>query len=241
MAGASVTSDRAAVDHWLKDDPKIHSAVILYDSKDAVSSSEATGVFPSVLKANGIKILDSISFQTGDIDFSAQVTRAKGLAPDGVVVAALYNEASHLMREMRSQGMQQPVAAGIGILDPRFIQLAGPSAEGVVVGTDYFSGIKSAANEMFVVEVDKQVHAPPSNAAALIYDTLYLVRNCIIKQNVMGDDVAADRRKIQQCVSTTKDEKTPLLLGATSFNADGESIRKPNVLIVKGGDFVLAP
>ena len=34
--------------------------------------------FPAVLKARGIEVIDNISFQTGDIDYSAQVTKVKG-------------------------------------------------------------------------------------------------------------------------------------------------------------------
>ena len=52
------------------------------------------------------------SFQTGDIDYSAQVTKAKGLSPDGLVVSALYNEAGNVTRELRKQGMNQPIVAG---------------------------------------------------------------------------------------------------------------------------------
>ena len=102
------------------------------DAKDAVSSFDGKTVFPDLLKQRGIEVLDTVSFQTGDIDYSGQVTRAKALNPDGIVVSALYNEAGHAVSEIRKQGMKQPIVAGVGVNDPRFIQIGGPATEGVL-------------------------------------------------------------------------------------------------------------
>src|ERR1700755_425035 len=62
------------LDTWLKHQSKpIKTVVVLMDGKDAVSANDGKNVFPSVLKAHGLQILDTITFQTGDIDYSAQV------------------------------------------------------------------------------------------------------------------------------------------------------------------------
>ena len=86
---------RPLLDIWLKKQQSspIKKVVIFMDAKDAVSSFDGKTIFPKLLKEHGIEILDTVSFQTGDIDYSAQVTRAKALNPDGLVVSALYNEA----------------------------------------------------------------------------------------------------------------------------------------------------
>ena len=123
---------RPLLDAWLKSQsPPIKKVVILMDAKDAVSSFDGKTVFPALLKEHGIEVLDTVSFQTGDIDYSAQVTRAKALNPDGIVVSALYNEAGHAVAEIRKQGMKQPIVAGVGVNDPRFIQIGGAATEGV--------------------------------------------------------------------------------------------------------------
>src|SRR6185503_11520955 len=85
------------LDAWMKKNSAkpIKKVVILMDAKDAVSSFDGKTIFPQILKEKGIQVLDTISFQTGDLDYSAQVTRAKALNPDGIVVSALYNEAAH--------------------------------------------------------------------------------------------------------------------------------------------------
>ena len=87
LARAAADPD-GVIERWLAANPGIKKVVILLDTKDAVSKSDGSAVLPAALKERGITVLDSISFQTGDIDYSAQVTKAKSLNPDGLVVAA---------------------------------------------------------------------------------------------------------------------------------------------------------
>jgi branched-chain amino acid transport system substrate-binding protein len=226
------------IDAWVKHQAKpIKKVVILMDSKDGVSSADGKAVFPAVLKKHGIQILDTISFETGDIDFSAQVTRAKALSPDGIVISALYNEAAHVAVEVRKQGMKQPIVAGIGINDPRFIAIAGPAAQGVMTASDFFAKNPKPSVAAWVAAFVKRNGKEPSNGAALMYDTLYLTRSCIMKTGVDGKDVQKDRVKLRDCWAHMKDQDAPLT-GSTTINKDGDAERTPVVLVVKGNGFV---
>src|ERR1700743_512014 len=71
------------LDVWLKRNP-VKSVVILTDVKDAFTKIDGNAVFPAELKKRNVNVLDNISYQTGDIDFSAQVTQAKELNPAGI-------------------------------------------------------------------------------------------------------------------------------------------------------------
>jgi branched-chain amino acid transport system substrate-binding protein len=58
---------------------------VIYDAKDAVSTAIATKIMPKVFASADIKVLNEsylISFNTGELDVSAQVTKLKGLNPD---------------------------------------------------------------------------------------------------------------------------------------------------------------
>ena len=234
----SNTSDKldgALLAAWLAKQPKpIKSVVIFVDTKDGVSNSDGTVVFPAALKKLGIAVLDTISFQTGDIDFSAQVTKAKALQPDGVVLTGLYSESAHVVREMRRQGMTQPIVAGIAVMDPRFNELAGADANGIMSVTDFFAGDQNPTIAAWAQEFEKRYHKQPSNVAALMYDTLYLTRECIRQHGVAGKDPTADRTAIRDCWAHMKGAEAPLT-GATTINADGETIRKPTILLIEAG------
>src|SRR6185437_3295405 len=93
----------------------IKSVAIIYDAKDAVSTAIATKIMPAVFKTNDIKVLngnDLVSFSTGDLDVSAQVTKLKSMNPDGVVIGADYSQAIIVIREMKRQGFVKPIIGG---------------------------------------------------------------------------------------------------------------------------------
>jgi branched-chain amino acid transport system substrate-binding protein len=237
FASTTMKTDGALLDHWLKKQPKpIKSVVIFYDSKDAVSSSDGKAVFPEVLKQRDIQVLDSITFQTGDIDYSAQVTRAKALNPDGIVLTAIYNEAGHLVAEVRKQGMNQPILAGIEILDQHFMEIAGAAAEGVTTASEFYREDPKPAVAEFVDEFQKENNNQlPTNSAGLMYDTLYLMRQCIVSTGVR-DSSAAAKVKIRDCWANMKNVDAPLT-GPTSIDTNGEGVRTPTMLVVKNGVF----
>jgi branched-chain amino acid transport system substrate-binding protein len=231
---------RPLLDAWLKKQATpIKKVVILMDAKDAVSSFDGKTVFPALLKDKGVTVLDTISFQTGDIDYSAQVTRAKALNADAIVVSALYNEAAHVVAELRKQGMTQPIVAGVGINDPRFIQIGGAATEGVMTASDFFADNPKPAVAAWVKEYEERFKQKPSNAAGQMYDTLYLMRECIKSTGVTGSEVKADRVKLRDCWANMKDMEAPLM-GATSIDKNGDGTRIPTVLMVKGTAFVVA-
>jgi branched-chain amino acid transport system substrate-binding protein len=230
---------RPLLDAWFKKNPAVKKVVILMDAKDAVSSFDGKTVFPALLKQRGIEVLDTVSFQTGDIDYSGQVTRAKALNPDGIVVSALYNEAGHAVSEIRKQGMRQPIVAGVGVNDPRFIQIGGPATEGVYAASDFFAENPKPSVAAWVADYEKRYNQKPSNASGQMYDTLYLMRECIKSTGVTGSDVKADRVKLRDCWTNMKNVEAPLM-GATSIDKNGDGTRIPTVLEVKGKNFVVA-
>ena len=230
---------RPLLDMWLKKQEKpIRRVVIFMDAKDAVSSFDGKSVFPALLKERGIDVIDSVSFQTGDIDYSAQVTRAKALNPDGIVVSALYNEAAHAVAEIRKQGMIQPIVGGVGINDPRFMQIGGAATEGVFSGSDFFAENPKPSVAAWVADYVRRFNAKPSNAAGEMYDTLYLMRECIKNTGASGNNVQDDRVKLRDCFANMKDMDAPLM-GATSIDKNGDGTRVPTVLEIHGGNFVV--
>jgi branched-chain amino acid transport system substrate-binding protein len=232
---------RPLLDIWLKrhSSPPIKKVVIFMDAKDAVSSFDGKTIFPDLLKAHGVEILDTVSFQTGDIDYAAQITRAKALNPDGLVVSALYNEAGHAVAEIRKQGMKQPIIAGVGVNDPRFIQIGGAGADGVLTGSDFFAANPESKVAAWVSDYEKRYNQKPSNASAEMYDTLYLMRECIKRTGIDGSAAKTDRVKLRDCWANMKDSDAPLM-GATSIDKNGDGTRIPAVLEVKDGNFVVA-
>jgi len=222
------------LDVWLKRNP-VKSVVILTDVKDAFTKVDGTVVFPAELKEKNVQVLDNVSYQTGDIDYSAQVTKAKGLNPEGILVAGLYNEGGNIVREIRKQGMTQPIVGALGMSETKFLDIAGPAGDGTTVVNPFWPDDPDPKVHAWTVEYEKRAKAVPGNTAALMYDTIMLTRSCIEKSGVTNkpDDLAADRERIKDCLSQVKD--VPGIAGPMSFNANGDAQLLPTVLVAKGG------
>jgi branched-chain amino acid transport system substrate-binding protein len=222
------------IEAWLKQNPSVKSVVILTDVKDAFTKVDGQVVFPAILQAKGVKVMDNISFQTADIDYAAQVTKAKQLNPDGIVVAGLYNEGGNVVREVRKQGLKQPVVGALGMSEPKFLEIAGPAAEGTMVVMPFWPDNPEPRVASWVTEYKKRANVTPNNTDALMYDTVFMLKNCIETTGVTNKDadLAADREKIRGCLEKVNHQG---VTGPIRFNADGDAVLAPTVLQAKGG------
>src|SRR5215510_2355862 len=133
----TLTSDKQltpVVEAWVKEyHPK--KVVIIYDAEDAVSKSEGVSVLPALFKANGVEVVDMLSYRTNDTDYSAQVTKAKSLGIDGIGFGSCYQNAAAIAKEMQKQGLNVPMVGGACASAPGFIEIAGKAAEGAYMST----------------------------------------------------------------------------------------------------------
>jgi len=239
----ALTSDKLdgpLIDKWqAANKGKIKQVVILTDVKDAFTKADGTLVFPAVLKARNITVLDNVSFQTGDLDFSAQVTKVKSLNPDGIVVAGLYNDGGNVVREIRKQGMTQPIVGALGMSEGKYIDIAGAAAEGSMVVNPFWADSPEPRIKAWVGEFNKRSQTPPNNGATLLYDSLFIMKSCVEKTGVTNKpgDLEKDRERIRDCWAGLKDY--PGVTGTISMNADGDAVLEPFVLVVRNGKFEL--
>lgn len=234
----ALTSDRMnneLVDQWLKEHNGIKSVVVMTDIKDAFTKIDGSAIFPSVLKARDVAVLDNISFQTGDIDFAAQVTKIAQMKPDGIVIAGLYNEGGNIVREIRKQGLKQPIIGALGMSETRFLTIAGPASEGTLGVMPFWPDNPDPRVSAWVKEYSKRANTTPNNTDALIYDTMMMMKMCVEKHGVTNkpDDLAADRDKIRQCFDGIQDYAG--IAGKTMFSDDGDAELEPVVLRATGG------
>lgn len=94
------------------------------DSRNAMKA-----IFPKA----GIEVLADELFQPGDKDFTAQLTKIKGLNPQALVVHATSAEGAALTVQAKQQlGFTVPIVHNHGIGNKDFIDLAGSAANGIL-------------------------------------------------------------------------------------------------------------
>ncbi len=204
------------------------TAALLYGNDDAFTKA-GFDVMKSSLEASGVQILAIQTFSTKDRDFNAQLTALKGLKPDVLLVSALVEQAGSIAVQARQLGYTGPIMGGNGFNSTKFIQLAGPAAEGVLVGTAWNRASTDPVNQAFIAAM-KARGTDPDQFGAQAYTGVLVIADAIRLSGGKGgrDDIKAGFAKV-------KDLPTPL--GKFSFLPDRDGDHAAAVQIVKGGKF----
>lgn len=153
---------------------KAKKVVLYYDN----SSDYAKGIAKSFEKTYTGKIVDKVSFQSGDKDFQATLSKIKSEDYDAIVMPGYYNETGLITKQARELGIEQPILGGDGFADPTFITLAGDAASTNVYYVSGYSA-KALANETttkFIAAYQAKYKSEPSMFDALAYDAVYMVK-----------------------------------------------------------------
>lgn len=158
----------------------VKTIALMYANDDAFSKS-GFEVMRAAAKNAGLKILDTESFGTRDTDFSAQLTKIKGLKPDAVGISALVEPIAGVLLQARQLGFGKETLfiGGNGANSPKLGQIAGAAADGLIVGSPWFIGKTDPANVAFVAAFRAKYHHDPDQFAAQAYDTLFILAAAI--------------------------------------------------------------
>lgn len=232
-----------AVKFWVEH-YKIKTAAVIHDVKDAVGQILGSRVLPAVAKRHGVRLVNEgsfVTFQTGDIDFSAQVTSLKALKFDGLIFGGAYPDAIGFIKEARRQGLNQPMVGGNPLMHENFAKNTGEAGEGVVAPTPWSPSLPDERVQKFVRKFGDRAKAAglpttPEMVNVNVYETVYLLADLVKKKGVTnagGDSLARDRELIMQGLGEVKAVQG--LAGKFGFNKDGDGVKDVYVMMVKNG------
>ena len=112
-------------------------------------------------------------------DFGLQIKRLKQVGPDAVVLWADAEAGAYLLRRMREAGLAMPVYACDRVLDPRFLEIAGEAAEGVVAAVPYDPDANDERLRHFWTAYRTRHGEEPTVYAAHAYDGMQMVMQAI--------------------------------------------------------------
>lgn len=110
-----------------------YKSALIVISRDTPYTEKLPLYFAKVFQAKGGKLLSTVEFKMGQQDFSAEVTKIKGVspAPDVIMTSAYEPDFPAFIKQLRSAGIKTPVLGSDGIDSPTTFGL-GDVAEGVV-------------------------------------------------------------------------------------------------------------
>ena len=204
------------------------TATTLYDETDLFSTDGDEAV-REVLKARGIEVLTTKTFQGGDTDFREQLTQIQTLNPDVIFVSSLSPEKPGILTQGHDLGISAPFI--MRTLTVEDVQAAGPAAETAITFVGWGTPINTPGNQAFIQNYSEIYGTAPNNYAARSYTALHILAAAIANAQT------TDAISIRDALANIRDFDT--IFGKFSFDANGDAVYDAKVLIVKDGELVL--
>ena len=196
----------------------------MYDTTD-VFSTDRDMALQEAFTAKGIEVLATEVFESGDTDFSAQLTRIQALEPDAIFVSALPPEKPGILIQADELDISVPII--VSSLTDVEVQAAGAAAEGAITFIGWLSTDDTPGNQAFVQNYNETYGMDPNVFATASYASVYILAEAI--KNAESTDSVS----IRDALANIMDFDT--VLGKFSFNADGDAVYGQKTLFVKDG------
>ncbi len=202
----------------------------MVDDADVYSKSLDEAI-SNALAEGDVEILTRETFETGDTSFTDQLNAIKDLSPHALFVSCLAAEMIPIMKQAREIGIPSSVPIIIPEMTMDEVVAAGDAAERVVSITSWATNASTPGNQTFVDGYNAKYGNEPGPWAALSYASLHILADAI------ADAGSTSASAIRDEMADTRDVDT--VLGRFSFNADGDAVYDPIVLVVRDGAFEL--
>ncbi len=206
----------------------VNEAALIYSDNDDFTVTGAE-VFREISAELNIDIVREETFQTGEVDFNAQLTNLIAAEPDAIFMAALIAEAIPLVNQTRELGYEGIIVGNNGFNAPGLLAESGDNAEGIVIGAAWHVSSDNPLNMQFVADYQTRFNALPDQFAAQAYTAAWLFATALR----CGDSAAPDDIRAQ--LTRIEDFATPL--GDFSFNDQRDPVHAATAQIVMDGQF----
>lgn len=206
------------------------TAAVLYNAGSDYSIGIAKA-YKETLEKNGGTVVEYLSYNDGDTDFKAQLTKIKGSNPDVIVLPDYYNVVGLIAKQARDISITSQLLGGDGWESEELASIGGDSVDGALYINHYYSGDTSAIVKNFVDSYKKEYNKEPDAFAALAYDSAKILVEAIKNANSTDGEAIKDELAKTEVESVT---------GKISFNEERSAIKGAVVIKLEGGNKVLA-
>ena len=179
----------------------------------------------------GIKIVNKYTYSLTDRQFGSIIASVKRDNPDGIYATGYFFTGAPLVAQLRAAGVKVPIIASQAFDSRKFIEIAGPAANGVYVVDSFDRYRNDPPLRKFFSEFEKRAGYPPEQVAAGTYSSFILMADAIKRAK------STDPAKVRDALAATKN--FPLLVGnLVGFNKLHEVIKPVSINVVKNNQFV---
>ena len=175
-------------------------------------------------------VVATADYNTGDQDFTAQLTNIKKANPDVIFPPANYTKSALTIKHARQLGMKTPFVGGDTWDMDAFLKVGGEAVEGAVFSTFFANDVPiNKTSEAFLKAYRDEYKKEPPATAALGFDAYRVVLDAITRAN------SAEPQKIRDALAQTKGFEGAA--GDITINADRDADKPAVFKQVKGGKF----
>jgi branched-chain amino acid transport system substrate-binding protein len=201
-----------------------------------VSSDYSVGICKffsdEFIKLTGDKnaIIAKSNYNTGDQDFSAQLTNIKSQNPDVIFAPGNFTEGAMIIKQARQLGITVPIIGGDTWETPEFLDIGKEDVEGTVFSTFFATETPiTSESKIFLDAYRQEYNKEPSSFSALSYDAYLIILDAIKRAD------STDPVKIRNEIAKTKD--FPGAAGVITIDENNNAVKDAVLKVVKDGKF----
>lgn len=201
---------------------------VLYNAADEYSTGIQTA-FEEEVAAKGGEIVASEAFQTGDVDFSTQLTTIKGTDAEAIYVPAYYQDVTYITKQASEQGIDVQFLGSDGwdgvlktVTDPATV-------EGCIFTSPFCAAVDDENVVAFVDAYEAAYGETPDQFAADAYDGVYTFKAAMEQA---GSIESADMIAAMTEISVSGLTGDPM-----TFEESGAAVKDVKFVTVKDGAY----
>lgn len=187
--------------------------------------------FAKAAEAAGIKVVADVSTESGQVDWSSPVLKAKQSNADAIFVYTNEEESARALRELRKQGWNKPIVGETTLTGQKVIELAGEAANGAVAHVGLTVDAPNPLMLKFKAKFFQEYKYIPDHNGIKGYTGVYLLKAGIEKAGKV-DRVATAKALHGLSVSAAKE---PGVIMDVSVDQNGDLDRESFIVEVKNG------
>src|SRR5262245_29543057 len=197
------------VAEFVKQFPQVKTIVVVGDAREASSAAEIEE-YKKAASKHGLRVLETLEYQTGTTDFSPIAIKIRGAAPDAVFVSSLGPPTLRLVKELEAQGFDKPVLVTAQSWAGTLINVLGSAGKNVyTVGFNTNEPVPGNQKHAeytarFLKQSAGTTIPQPGNASntTMLYDTVMLVADLMRRAGIDGNTKPEEaRQKISDAMS----------------------------------------
>jgi branched-chain amino acid transport system substrate-binding protein len=231
----SFTQDTAMpkVARYIANNLKAKNVAVIFVNNDFGKGGR--DAITKALEAAGAKVVADISTDSGQVDFSAPVLKAKQSNADAVFVYSNEEESARALRELRKQGWSKPIVGETTLTGQKVIELAGDAANGAVAHVGLTIDAPNPLMLKFKAKFYQDYKYFSDHNGIKGYTGVYVLKNAIEKVGKL-DRVAVAKVLHGLSISAAKE---PGVIMDVSVDANGDLDRESFIVEVKDGKQVV--